>query len=108
MKCPTCEGTGAVPDITSDSYQKIINDLNAKAGTRYQTKSQKTRKLIAARMREGFKCEDFFHVHDVKINDWQRDKDLCKYIRPETLYGSKFESYRNQLKPKPIINKVAY
>ena len=107
MKCPTCEGTGAVPDITSDNFKKIIDDLNTKAGTRYRADSEKTRRLITARMHEGFKCEDFFKVNTVKVNDWRGDANLCKYIRPETLYGSKFESYRNQLQPI-IKNKVAY
>ena len=107
MKCPTCDGRGAIPDIVSNSYEKIIDDLNEKAGTHYRSNSQKTRKLIGARMREGFKCADFLRVNTTKVRDWRGDVKLCKYLRPETLYGTKFEAYLNE--PQPITeNKVSY
>jgi len=44
---------------------------------------------------EGFKKEDFFTVHDIKVQEW-KGTDMAKYIRPETLYGTKFQSYLNQ------------
>ena len=28
--------------------------------------------------------------------DWLNDKTMKKYLRPETLFGTKFESYLNQ------------
>ena len=106
MKCPLCEGNGVLPDVTTNTYQKIINDLNAKAGTKYKASSAKTRKLIKARMSEGFSVNDFIYVHTVKCKEWLNDPGYHKYLRPETLYSPKFESYRNQ--KIQVQSKVAY
>ena len=105
MKCPLCAGNGVLPDITTDTYQKIINDLNAKAGTQYKAKSAKTRKLIKARLQEGFSI-NFLYVHTVKCKEWLQDQHWNKYLRPETLYSSKFEGYRNQ--QIAVKTKVSY
>lgn len=106
MKCPLCEGNGVLPDVTSDTYQRIINDLNAKAGTKYKPSSKKTRQLIKTRMAEGFSVNDFLYVHTVKCKEWLQDPHWNKYLRPETLYSPKFESYRNQ--QIAIKTKVSY
>ena len=106
MKCPLCEGNGVLPDVTTDTYQKIINDLNAKAGAKYKASSAKTRKLIKARMAEGFSVNDFLYVHTVKCKEWLNDPGYHKYLRPETLYSTQFEGYRNQ-KIK-VHTQVAY
>ena len=106
MKCPLCEGNGVLPDVTSITYQQIINDLNAKAGTKYKASSKRTRKLIKARMSEGFSVNDFLYVHTVKCKEWLQDPHYNKYLRPETLYSPKFEGYKNQ--QIAIKSKVAY
>jgi uncharacterized phage protein (TIGR02220 family) len=74
---------------------KIVEDLNKQCSTSYKPTSQKTRKYISARIREGFKFEDFQRVHRIKCAEW-KGTDMEKYLRPETLYGTKFESYLNQ------------
>ena len=106
MKCPLCEGNGVLPDVTTDTYQKIINDLNAKAGTNYKSSSKKTRQLIKTRMADGYSVNDFLYVHTVKCNEWLQDPHWNKYLRPETLYSPKFESYRNQ--QIAVKTKVSY
>ena len=77
----------------------IIADFNKRLGNKkgYSAKSEKTQKLILARMVDGFSVEDFFIVHEKKVNSWQRDPNMCKYLRPETLYGNKFEGYLNEI-----------
>lgn len=52
--------------------------------------------LIRARISEGFSYEDFVQVIDTKTNEWLNNKEMQKYLRPETLFGNKFESYLNQ------------
>ena len=42
-----------------------------------------------------FTVEDCKHVIDVKYADWY-GTDYEKYLRPETLFGSKFQNYLNQ------------
>ncbi len=76
-------------------YEDIIQDLNLKAGTSYRSTTPKTRELIKARWNEGFRLSDFCIVHTKKCDEW-KGGEYCKFLRPETLYGSKFESYLQQ------------
>ncbi len=76
-------------------YKEIVSYLNEKTGKNYRYTSQKTRTAIHARLAEGFKLEDFKAVIDRKCGDWLGDKKMEEYLRPETLFGTKFESYLN-------------
>lgn len=82
-------------------YEEIISDLNSKGGFKFKTGTA-TKKHIHARFADGFTKEDFFHVHTVKIAEWSNDEKMSKFIRPETLYGSKFDSYCNQ---RDVVSK---
>jgi uncharacterized phage protein (TIGR02220 family) len=81
-------------------YTEIIRYLNEKTGKDFKPGSIKTRELIHARYGEGFTHEDFTRVIDSKSADWQSDPTWNKFLRPETLFGSKFESYLNQQEGK--------
>lgn len=48
---------------------------------------------IEARIKEKFKLDDFKKVIDHKVSEWRDDPKMKKYIRPETLFGSKFNGY---------------
>lgn len=76
-------------------YEEIINYLNLKTGYNYRSDISKTRKLIQSRWKEGFKLDDFKNVIDKKTTEWF-NTDMKKYLRPETLFGTKFEEYLNQ------------
>lgn len=76
-------------------YKQIVNYLNQKANTNYRTSGKKTQGLIKARFNEGFTEQDFYKVIDNKSSEWL-GSDMAKYLRPETLFGTKFESYLNQ------------
>lgn len=84
------------PDSVSPEIEKIIAYLNEKAKTKYRATTPKTRNLIKARLAEGFAVEDFEKVIDTKVAEWGRDPNMSKYLRPETLFGTKFEGYLNQ------------
>ncbi|CAO77371.1 DnaD-like helicase loader [Streptococcus phage M102] len=73
----------------------IIKHLNLKAGTKYRPSGAKTRSLIKARLNEGYAVDDFKKVIDMKCDEWL-GTSMSKYLRPETLFGNKFESYLNQ------------
>ena len=75
-------------------YISIIQHLNEKAGTKYKPSSKKTQTSIHARLSEGFTEDDFKTVIDKKCADWL-GTDYEQYLRPETLFGTKFESYLN-------------
>lgn len=87
-------------------YGEITDYLNEKAGSQFRSSTKKTQSLIKARFNEGFKIDDFKRVIDIKTNEWLNNKDMSKYLRPETLFGTKFESYLNQ-EHKPVSNNSA-
>lgn len=82
-------------------YATVVDYLNEKAETTYRSSSQKTRSLIKARVNDGFELDDFKKVIDNKVAEW-KNTDMAKYIRPETLFGTKFESYLNQKKGQSL------
>lgn len=73
---------------------EIVNYLNEKAGTGYRAGTEDTRKHIRARLSEGFTVEDFKTVIDKKVKEW-KGTEMEKYLRPMTLFSTKFESYLN-------------
>ncbi|NCG67778.1 alpha/beta hydrolase [Bacillus coagulans] len=77
-------------------YVEIVTYLNRMANTNYRSTTKATQRAIKARWNEGFRLEDFKKVIDIKTKEWLSDPKMCKYLRPETLFGTKFESYLNQ------------
>lgn len=82
----------------------VINYLNEKADKNYKSTTQKTKSLINARIKEGFTLDDFKKVIDTKTAQWKNDDYWNKFLRPETLFGNKFESY---LQEKNIDNRAS-
>jgi len=70
----------------------IVEHLNKKAGTNYKPNNTSTKQKIIARLKEGYKPNDFIVVIDKKVSEWL-GTDYAMYLRPETLFGTKFESY---------------
>lgn len=83
-------------------YEKIIDYLNRKTNSHYRPTSKATRRLIKARYNEGFTDIDFKTVIDKKCAEWLQDSNMVQYLRPETLFGTKFEAYLNQPDTGPI------
>lgn len=88
-------------------YISIVDYLNQRAGTNYRASGKKTKSCINARLTEGFTVDDFKTVIDKKANDWL-GTEYEQYLRPETLFGTKFESYLNANVRKPTGNKTSY
>lgn len=99
--------SSSIPDSPSSSeegvqgeetipYSEIVGMLNEAAGTAYRPTSKKTRQLIHARWAEGYRAEDFASVIETMAQAWGGDPKMCAYLRPETLFGTKFESYLNR------------
>lgn len=82
-------------------YQEIVEYLNKRTGKKFKYKSKATQRLIKARYNEGFELDDFKKVIDNKCLDWLRDEKMSEYLRPATLFGTKFESYLNQKTKQP-------
>ena len=75
-------------------YDSIVAYLNEKAGTNYRASSAKTKTAIHARFADGFTEDDFRTVIDKKCAEWI-GTEWEKFLRPETLFGTKFEGYLN-------------
>lgn len=73
----------------------IIDYLNIKTNSHYKYSTEKTKKLIKARLNDNFTIDDFKTVIDKKTEEWL-GTDFEKFLRPETLFGNKFEGYLNQ------------
>ncbi len=106
QKLLTCNATNNVTVTDSNAvdidkeedkeiYKYIVEYLNEKAGTNYRASTKKTQTCIHARLAEGFTVDDFKTVIDKKCADWLDDAKMAQYLRPETLFGTKFESYLN-------------
>ena len=76
-------------------YEEIVQYLNQKTGKNFKSTSKATQRHIKARFTDGFVLDDFKQVIDKKCSDWLRDQKMKEYLRPETLFGTKFESYLN-------------
>lgn len=115
---PSRDGTitNTITNTTSNtdvhSYE-VINYLNKVCGTSYKTTTNKTQSLINARIREKFTLDDFKLVIDYKYKEWGNDDKRKQYLRPETLFGTKFEGYLQNAKSattttKPMTNAEIY
>ena len=83
-------------NINNNKYiVEILDYLNSKTNSNYKTTTKSTIQKINARFKEGFTLEDFKKVIDKKTDEWM-GTELEQYLRPDTLFGTKFESYLNQ------------
>lgn len=79
-------------------FSQIVSFLNEKAGTDYKPTTKTTRGHIKARWSEGHRESDFLAVIESKCEEWAADPKMSEYLRPQTLFGTKFESYLQKAK----------
>lgn len=100
----TVADTDSITDTDSETdadnsilpeIKEIIQYLNDICGTRYRYQTKRTQEHINARLKEGYTVDDFKDVIDKKFEEWH-GTDMEKFLRPETLFAGKFESYLNQ------------
>lgn len=99
-------GEGAVDD--GIPYQEVVALLNEAAGTAFKASSKKTRSLVRARWNEGYRLGDFEAVVRAKAAEWGRDERMRRYLRPETLFGTKFEGYRECARSEEAVRDDVY
>ncbi len=93
----TKEGSGE-PDPAAE---EAVQYLNQQLGTHFRAAGH-TAELIRERLAEGLTLEDLRRAVDNKVQDWDRppsrgEKDMRPYLRPETLFGPKCESYAQEI-----------
>lgn len=80
-----------------DIAHEIVNYLNDKAQKNFRATTAATKRLINARLAEGYTLDDFKRVIDVKVKQWLNNPEMNKYLQPNTLFNpSKFEGYLNE------------
>lgn len=84
-----------VKNEKNEIYSRVITRLNNLTSKNFKYTTKKTISYIDSRLKEGFSEQDFYKVIDIKVEEWL-NTDMAKYLRPETLFGAKFESYLNQ------------
>jgi uncharacterized phage protein (TIGR02220 family) len=91
----------AVSKVEDENHKElkkqIIDYTNQKLKTNYKYSTVKLNECINARIKEGHNFDDFKYVVDVKHQEWF-GTDMAKYLRFDTLFGTKFTIYRNQKK----------
>lgn len=105
----TDNNSRAEPDGVADKTKTIVDYLNEKTDSHYKATTPKTKQLVQARLKEGFTVDDFKTVIDKKTATWLNDNKMNKYLRPLTLFGTKFEDYLNEkVKVQPDKNDPYY
>ena len=83
----------------------IVEYLNLKTNSNYKHTTEATVKIINARLKEGYTLEDFKTVIDKKTKQWLNDEKMSNFLRPLTLFGTKFESYLNEKDVKTEVKE---
>ncbi|SDN53343.1 phage conserved hypothetical protein, C-terminal domain-containing protein [Limosilactobacillus mucosae] len=105
----TDNNSRAEPDSVAEKIKTIVDYLNEKTDSHYKATTPKTKQLVQARLKEGFTVDDFKTVIDKKTATWLNDNKMNKYLRPLTLFGTKFEDYLNEkVKGQPNKNDPYY
>ena len=82
-------------DKDINTIVEIVSFLNNVTSSKFRDSSDKTRSLIKSRLNENYTIIDFKRVIETKHSQWNGTEQE-KYLRPETLFGNKFEGYLNE------------
>ncbi|WEV40335.1 conserved phage C-terminal domain-containing protein [Lactobacillus sp. ESL0681] len=93
------EAEPPVSQKNNSVFKQIIDYLNDKAKRNFKYTNKSTQRLINARVNDGYDVADFKKVIDNKCAQWLNDKKMYRYLRPDTLFGPKFEGYLNENVP---------
>jgi uncharacterized phage protein (TIGR02220 family) len=87
-------------------YSRVVDYFNRKTNSNFKPNTIKTKELIDERTKEGFSTEDFKTVIDFKCNQWLADGEKQEFLRPITLFSSKFEGYLNAAQREKRLNNI--
>lgn len=88
----------------NDLIKIVIDYLNEKTTKKFTTKNKQTIVFINARVKDGYTEKDFKKVIDIKTLKWL-NTDMADYLRPQTLFSPKMESYLNEKNNKKKSNE---
>jgi uncharacterized phage protein (TIGR02220 family) len=79
--------------LNSIMCSKAVDLLNTLSGSSFRADTKATQRLIAARENEGYSLADIELVIRHQCRLWGEDEKMRQYLRPQTLFGNKFEAY---------------
>jgi uncharacterized phage protein (TIGR02220 family) len=96
-----------IQDELENVYDEIISYLNYATGREFRATTKSYQTLIKSRISEGFQIDDFKKVIDIKAKKWLNTNQE-DYLRPETLFSTKFQGYLNEnlIAPKTNLTKA--
>lgn len=80
---------------------ELVEYLNNKANRSFSAKTKATRQHLSARLDEGYTPEQIKAVIDDRVQRWANDPHMAEYLRPNTLFAGKFESYLQAAQSAP-------
>ena len=87
--------------LNNKDIVEIISYLNTASCKSFKPTAKETQRHINARLDEGYTSKDFQTVIDNKVAVWSDDPKMVEYLRPATLFGTKFESYLQAANSQP-------
>lgn len=81
------------PNPLNNICSKAVELLNSLSGSSFRSSTKTTQRLVSAREKDGYSLADIELVIRHQCRLWGNDEKMRKFLRPETLFGSKFEAY---------------
>lgn len=88
-----------------ETIQQVIYHLNAITGSNFEVDAIAT-EWLKLWMQRGYKLPDFQYVIELKATQWKGSK-YEQFLRPQTLFGQKFQIYVNERPAKNNIQRIA-
>ena len=89
------QGGNSPKILQKPEVKKLPRVVNMATGKKFSSTGVDNTKYVTKRLSENYSFEDFKHVIDVKTAKW-KGTDMDEYLRPQTLFGSKFNAYLNE------------
>lgn len=105
---PPCPCPSPDPNPINDICDHVVQLLNDLSGSSYRSNSKQTLRLISARVRDGYTLDDFEAVIHHQCDLWINDITMQQYLRPETLFGGKFDSYLSNARRTTTNQEQSY
>lgn len=99
------EVVSSVEDVAL--FKEIIDGMNHILGSNYTVGNKRTISMLKARVSEGYKDpKEYSLVITHRLREWGSDEKMKTFLRPSTLFGSKFEEYlQSAIKQEAIYEK---
>ena len=88
-----------------EMVKEIVEYLNLKTGKNFRPNNKETIKHIKARINDNFTLDDMKKVIDTQCSKWLNNPNYEMYLRPQTLFGTKFESYLNSSTTVKVVEE---